>query len=95
MGKLAEPMHYGIFVYPTTLKITDELIFIYFYHLSIFLLSFPQVPYYLAELTEKIAHDDRIPILKASQAKLKVRADLLKGNTFPQHPIQYYLHNPC
>jgi hypothetical protein len=33
------------------------------------------VPYYLAELTEKIAQDDRIQILKASQAKLKVRAD--------------------
>ncbi|KAK2444284.1 PP2A regulatory subunit TAP46 [Trifolium repens] len=31
-----------------------------------------EVPYYLAELTEKIAQDDRIQILKASQAKLKV-----------------------
>ncbi|MCI00002.1 PP2A regulatory subunit TAP46-like protein, partial [Trifolium medium] len=30
------------------------------------------VPYYLAELTEKIAQDDRIQILKASQAKLKI-----------------------
>ncbi|KAJ8565165.1 hypothetical protein K7X08_007741 [Anisodus acutangulus] len=29
------------------------------------------VPYYLAELTEKIAEDDRIGVLKASQAKLK------------------------
>lgn len=34
-------------------------------------LKYILVPYYLAELTEKIAHDDRIPILKASQAKLK------------------------
>jgi hypothetical protein len=31
-----------------------------------------QVPFYLAELTENIAQDDRIQILKASQAKLKV-----------------------
>ncbi|KAJ8560867.1 hypothetical protein K7X08_027057 [Anisodus acutangulus] len=30
-----------------------------------------QVPYYLAELTEKIAEDGRIKVLKASQAKLK------------------------
>ncbi|CAL0305426.1 unnamed protein product [Lupinus luteus] len=29
------------------------------------------VPFYLAELTEKIAYDDRIPVLKASLAKLK------------------------
>lgn len=34
-------------------------------------LKYILMPYYLAELTEKIAHDDRIPILKASQAKLK------------------------
>lgn len=33
-----------------------------------------QVPYYLGELTEKVAHDDdRIHIVKASQAKLKVK----------------------
>lgn len=31
-----------------------------------------QVSYYLAELTEKIAEDGRIKVLKASQAKLKV-----------------------
>lgn len=31
-----------------------------------------QVPYYLAELTEKIAEDNRIKVLKVSQAKLKV-----------------------
>ena len=30
-----------------------------------------QVPYYLAELTEKVAEDDRIKVLKAAQAKLK------------------------
>lgn len=30
------------------------------------------MPFYLAELTEKIALEDRIQILKASQAKLKV-----------------------
>ncbi|OIT18883.1 PREDICTED: PP2A regulatory subunit TAP46-like [Nicotiana attenuata] len=30
-----------------------------------------QVPYYLAELTEKVADGDRIKVLKASQAKLK------------------------
>lgn len=35
-------------------------------------ISLFQVPYYLAELTEKIAEDDRIEVLKASQAKLKV-----------------------
>ncbi|KAL2339606.1 hypothetical protein Fmac_007546 [Flemingia macrophylla] len=34
-------------------------------------LKYILVPFYLAELTEKIAHDDRILILKASQAKLK------------------------
>lgn len=34
-----------------------------------------QVPFYLAELTEKIAQDGRIQILKVSQAKLKVNAD--------------------
>ncbi|XP_048231441.1 PP2A regulatory subunit TAP46 [Ricinus communis] len=34
-------------------------------------LKYTLVPYYLAELTEKIAQDDRIQILKASQAKLK------------------------
>ena len=31
-----------------------------------------QVPYYLAEMTEKIAQEDRIPVLKASQDHLKV-----------------------
>lgn len=31
-----------------------------------------QVTFYLAELTEKVVQDDRIQILKASQAKLKV-----------------------
>lgn len=30
------------------------------------------MPFYLGELTEKIVQDDRIPILKASQDKLKV-----------------------
>ncbi|KAK4380720.1 hypothetical protein RND71_002582 [Anisodus tanguticus] len=34
-------------------------------------LKYILVPYYLAELTEKIAEDDRIGVLKASQAKLK------------------------
>nr|ANS83628.1 protein phosphatase 2A [Codonopsis pilosula] len=34
-------------------------------------LKYLLVPFYLAELTEKIAQDDRIQILKASQAKLK------------------------
>lgn len=33
---------------------------------------FAQVPYYLGELIEKIAQDDRLQILKASQSKLKV-----------------------
>lgn len=32
------------------------------------------MPFYLAELTEKVAQDDRIQILKASQEKLKVNA---------------------
>lgn len=31
-----------------------------------------QVPFYLGELTEKVAHDDRIHLLKVCQAKLKV-----------------------
>ncbi|XP_058183776.1 PP2A regulatory subunit TAP46 [Rhododendron vialii] len=34
-------------------------------------LKYILVPYYLAELTEKIAQDDRIQVVKASQAKLK------------------------
>ena len=34
--------------------------------------SLLQVPYYVAELTEKIAEYDRIQITKASQTKLKV-----------------------
>lgn len=34
-------------------------------------LKYLLVPFYLAELTEKVAEDDRIQILKASQAKLK------------------------
>ncbi|XP_022993622.1 PP2A regulatory subunit TAP46-like [Cucurbita maxima] len=34
-------------------------------------LKYILVPFYLAELTEKIVQEDRIPILKASQAKLK------------------------
>ncbi|KAJ8772014.1 hypothetical protein K2173_027191 [Erythroxylum novogranatense] len=34
-------------------------------------LKYLLVPFYLAELTEKIQHDDRILTLKASQAKLK------------------------
>lgn len=34
-------------------------------------LKYLLVPFYLAELTEKIAQDDRIQILKVSQAKLK------------------------
>lgn len=33
-----------------------------------------QVPFYIAELTEKIAQSDRILILKAALAKLKVCA---------------------
>ncbi|KAL0317991.1 UNVERIFIED_CONTAM: PP2A regulatory subunit TAP46 [Sesamum angustifolium] len=35
-------------------------------------LKYLLVPYYLGELTEKIAEEDRIRILKASQAKLKI-----------------------
>ncbi|XP_008458711.2 PP2A regulatory subunit TAP46 [Cucumis melo] len=34
-------------------------------------LKYILVPFYLAELTEKIVQDDRIPLLRASQAKLK------------------------
>ncbi|KAG5533884.1 hypothetical protein RHGRI_027923 [Rhododendron griersonianum] len=34
-------------------------------------LKYILVPYYLAELSEKIAQDDRIQVVKASQAKLK------------------------
>lgn len=38
-----------------------------------------QVPYYLGELTEKVAEEDRIQILKASQAKLKVLVSFDNG----------------
>lgn len=31
-----------------------------------------QVPFYVGELTEKVADDDRLRVLKVSQAKLKV-----------------------
>ncbi|KAK9665240.1 hypothetical protein RND81_14G099600 [Saponaria officinalis] len=34
-------------------------------------LKYLLVPYYLGELTEKIQQEDRLPVLKASQAKLK------------------------
>lgn len=34
-------------------------------------LKYLLVPYYLSELMEKVAQDDRIPVLQASQAKLK------------------------
>ncbi|KAK8686525.1 hypothetical protein V6N13_125549 [Hibiscus sabdariffa] len=34
-------------------------------------LKYILVPFYLAELTEKLARDERVPILKLSQAKLK------------------------
>ncbi|KAK8513209.1 hypothetical protein V6N13_032457 [Hibiscus sabdariffa] len=34
-------------------------------------LKYILVPFYLAELTEKLARDERVPILKISQAKLK------------------------
>lgn len=43
-----------------------------------------QVPFYLAELTEKIAQDDRVQILKVSQAKLKVNT-----NPYPTHSSKY------
>lgn len=43
--------------------------------------SFLQVPYYLAELTEKIAQDDRIQVVKASQAKLKVFVVLCRSRS--------------
>jgi len=35
---------------------------------------------------EKIAQEDRLQILKASQAKLKVRDDPYKGNACPLSP---------
>ncbi|KAL3633163.1 PP2A regulatory subunit [Castilleja foliolosa] len=35
-------------------------------------LKYLLVPYYLGELTEKITEEDRIQVLKASQAKLKI-----------------------
>lgn len=31
------------------------------------------MPYYLGELTEKVEHEDRVQIVKAAQAKLKVK----------------------
>ncbi|CAL9243315.1 unnamed protein product [Arabidopsis halleri] len=42
-------------------------------------LKYLLVPYYLAELTEKIIQDDRIPIVKASYAKLKEFTGYLVG----------------
>lgn len=44
------------------------------YVLEVLNTSLIQVPFYLAELTEKTAKDDRLQIAKASQAKLKVNA---------------------
>lgn len=36
------------------------------------LCSSSKVAFYLAELTERVAADDRVPIIKASEEKLKV-----------------------
>lgn len=44
------------------------------------LFELEQVPYYLGELIERATEDDRIPVLKASQTKLKVNACFLFGH---------------
>lgn len=40
--------------------------------ISVISIDFLQVPYYLGEMTERVAQEDRIPVLKASQDHLKV-----------------------
>ncbi|OIV96838.1 hypothetical protein TanjilG_08699 [Lupinus angustifolius] len=50
------------------------------------------VPFYLAELTEKIAQDDRIPILKASLAKLKEFVSFCEAmELIPKEELESYM----
>ncbi|XP_028790971.1 PP2A regulatory subunit TAP46-like [Neltuma alba] len=54
-------------------------------------LKYILVPFYLAELTEKIAQDDRIQILKASQAKLKDFLSFCEAmELVPQEELESY-----
>ena len=52
---------------------SSERFSLWFKYYELLIVFWLQVPYYLGELTEKVAQDDRIQILKASQAKLKVK----------------------
>lgn len=52
---------------------SSERFSLWFKYYELLMVFWLQVPYYLGELTEKVAQDDRIQILKASQAKLKVK----------------------
>ncbi|XP_054788414.1 PP2A regulatory subunit TAP46-like [Prosopis cineraria] len=54
-------------------------------------LKYILVPFYLAELTGKIAQDDRIQILKASQAKLKDFLSFCEAmELVPQEELESY-----
>ncbi|KAK4273880.1 hypothetical protein QN277_017191 [Acacia crassicarpa] len=58
-------------------------------------LKYILVPFYLAELTEKIAQDDRIQILKASQAKLKDFLSFCEAmELVPQDELESYKQGP-
>lgn len=52
---------------------SSESFSLWFKYYELLMVFWLQVPYYLGELTEKVAQDDRIQILKTSQAKLKVK----------------------
>ncbi|KAF7830725.1 PP2A regulatory subunit TAP46 [Senna tora] len=55
-------------------------------------LKYSLVPFYLAELTEKIAQDDRIQILKASQAKLKEFISFCEAmELVPEEELESYM----
>ncbi|KAL9237425.1 hypothetical protein vseg_011974 [Gypsophila vaccaria] len=54
-------------------------------------LKYLLVPYYLGELTEKIQQEDRLPILKASQAKLKEFVSFCETmELVPEEELEYF-----
>ncbi len=63
-------LHY-ICVY---IRFSYRIMFVHLRHvvISVIPIDFLQVPYYLGEMTERVAQEDRIPVLKASQDHLKV-----------------------
>nr|ABG22360.1 TAP42-like family protein, expressed [Oryza sativa Japonica Group] len=62
-------LHY-ICVY---IRFSYRIMFVHLRHvvISVIPIDFLQVPYYLGEMTERVAQEDRIPVLKASQDHLK------------------------